>query len=71
MNKLNEEQIKDIKEREAKALEFLRELQLSPACQLFYENIGNDGFVTRAMPYLQDVKYSKPAEAAKEPVAAE
>ena len=69
MNKLNEEQIKDVKDREAKALATLKELQLTPACQLFYENIGNDGFVTRAMPYLQDVKYSKPVEAPQEPVA--
>lgn len=53
----NADQIKDIQEREAKALEMLKELQLTPSCQMQYVNVGNDTFATKLTPYLQDFKY--------------
>lgn len=53
------EQVKDIKEREAKALSMLKELQLTPAAMIVKENLGNDVFGDRMIPYLQDIKYSK------------
>lgn len=49
---------KDIMEREAKALEMLKELQLSPAASIGYINIGNDTFATKMYPYLSDLKYA-------------
>ena len=55
---LTAEQIEDIKQRATKALAFLQELQLTPACQLSLENDGTDHFSIRAIPYLQDRKYS-------------
>ncbi len=62
MSKLSEEQIADVQEREARALAFLKELQLTPAAYLSYENIdGKDIFTTRVQPYLQDIKYSDKA----------
>lgn len=52
------EQIKDVEEREAKALAYLKELELTPASAISYENVdGQDRFVTRVIPYLQDTKY--------------
>lgn len=56
--KLTEEQIKDIQEREKKALEYLKELQLTPAAIMQKINIGNDLFADKTIPYLQDIKYS-------------
>lgn len=59
MNKeLTEEQVKDIKEREAKALEALKELELTPAAIVYKQNIGNDMFADKITPYLQDTKYA-------------
>lgn len=56
------EQIKDVEEREAKALAYLKELELTPAGAIRYENIdGQDMFVTRVIPYLQDTKYQDKA----------
>ena len=57
-NELNEEQLKDVKEREAKALAFLKELDLTPSAYVWLENIGDDKFVTKVRPYLNDTKYS-------------
>lgn len=53
------EQIEDVQAREAKALAYLKELQLTPAAQLSWESIGDgdDRFVARMQPYLQDLKY--------------
>lgn len=57
MNQYTPEQEKDIREREAKAIEHLKELQLSPAAILQKVNVGNDMFVDKVIPYLQDFKY--------------
>jgi len=54
------EQVEDIKAREAKALETLKELQLSPAVQMHCVNTGNDCFSMRPVPFLQDTKYTSP-----------
>lgn len=54
-----EEQLKDIQEREKKALELLKELQLTPACFVYKQNIGNDSFIDVVRAYLQDVKYTE------------
>ena len=58
MEKYTQEQIKDIKERELKALEMLKELQLTPAAQIYKVNIGNDTFADKLIPYLADIKYN-------------
>lgn len=58
MQKYNDDQIADITEREAKAIAFLKELQLTPAATVQKINKGNDEFVDKVVPYLQDVKYS-------------
>lgn len=52
------EQIKDITEREAKALAFLKEQQLTPSAVVQKINIGDDVFVDKVVPYLQDIKYA-------------
>lgn len=57
MQPLTPEQLKDIQEREKKAIEVLQDLKLTPAAQIFYENNGTDGFITRVKPYLQDTKF--------------
>lgn len=57
-NKFTQDQVKDITDREAKALAYLKELQLTPAAQMVYVNIGNDTFGTRLIPFLNDTKYS-------------
>lgn len=53
-----EEQIKDIQDREKKCLDFLKEQQMSPSCQIQYVNTGGDTFGTKLIPYLQDFKYT-------------
>lgn len=65
MEKYSPEEIKDIEAREKKGLEYLKELQLTPAAQVYKQNIGNDMFVDKVTPYLQDIKYNK-NEPAKE-----
>lgn len=52
------EQVKDIQEREAKALAYLKELQLTPAAQLSKISLGNDVFADKVVCYLNDTKYS-------------
>jgi len=54
---LTTEQIEDIKERELKAIEMLRELQLTPAANTVSSNIGGDHFAMKVVPFLQDTKY--------------
>lgn len=57
-NKYTPEQIKDIQAREIKAIAYLKELELTPACQMYKINIGNDTFADKVRPYLQDIKYN-------------
>lgn len=59
MHTYSEAEIKDIKEREARALKVLGELFLTPAICMQAVNIGNDTFAMKPMPYLQDTLYSK------------
>lgn len=63
----SEEQIKDIQEREAKGLQALKDLELSPAAVVSKVNIGDDKFADRVQCYLADTKYSK-KEAIPSPV---
>lgn len=71
------EQVEDIKSREKKGLEALKELGLTPAAALTKINVENDSFVDKVIPYLQDTKYAskkeedKPVAKAEEPVEAE
>ncbi len=58
---LTEGEIKDITEREQKALDFLKELQLTPAVMMQAVNLGNDTFGMKPLPYLQDTKFSTPS----------
>ncbi len=60
------EQIADIQEREAKALEMLKELQLTPAAQISKSNLGNDVFGDKIQPYLRDLKFT-PTESTIDP----
>ncbi len=57
-NKYTPEQVEDIKAREKKALAYLKELELTPACQIVKQNIGDDVFGDRLYPYLADIKYT-------------
>lgn len=59
MKNYTEAEIKDITEREKKALLMLLELELTPSCQILYEQSQGDTFVTKLVPYLQDLKYAK------------
>lgn len=66
-----EEMKKDIQEREAKALDYLKSLDLTPAAILNKVNLGQDVFADKVTPFLQDTKYAKkdqPAPTAQEPV---
>lgn len=58
MPQFTPEQVEDIKSREAKALEMLRELQLTPAVQVQAVNIGDDCFAFKPVPFLNDTKYT-------------
>jgi hypothetical protein len=66
MNKLTQEQITEIKERTTKAQAYLKELDLVPSAVVQKENIGEGIFVDKVIAYLQDTKYSKKDEPAKE-----
>lgn len=58
---LTPEQILDVEQRVDKALAYLKELNLTPAAQLFPVKLDvedMDVFGTRVIPYLQDIKYS-------------
>lgn len=57
MDKYSPEQVKDIKEREQKALNYLKELQLTPAAAISKEQIGNDMFADKVVPFIRDTKY--------------
>ena len=56
------EQIEDIRAREQKANETLKELQLVPAAQIKKQNLGNNQFVDLVIPYLADVKFRPEAK---------
>jgi len=62
MEKLTPEQIKNVQEREAKGLEALKALELSPAAFLTVVNLGEDVFATKVQAYLADTKFTKKAE---------
>ncbi len=64
----SKEQIDDITNREKEALETLKRLQLTPACQIVKENIGNDVFADKLYPYLADTKYSNKDKAIESPI---
>lgn len=54
-----QEQKDEIMERVKIALDKLKELQLTPAAQVYKVNIGNDTFADKFIPYLQDTRYSE------------
>lgn len=69
------EMIVDVTEREKKALDMLKELQLTPAAQIVKVNIseklglkGKDIFCDLITPYLQDTKYTQPELQIETPV---
>ncbi len=57
-NNYTEEQVKDIEAREKEALEHLKRLHLTPACQVVKQNMGNDVFGDKLYPYLADTLYT-------------
>ncbi len=59
--KYSEAQVQDIREREKKALEMLKELQLTPAVSMQWHNTGNDVFGVHPVPFLQDLKFTAQA----------
>lgn len=59
MHNYSEEEKKEITERIEKARKFLEENHLNLSAQIYFENIGNDAFATKVLPYLQDTKYDK------------
>lgn len=52
------EQVKEVQEREKKALEYLKENHLTPAAIVEKINIGKDMFVDRVRCFLNDTKYA-------------
>lgn len=58
METLTPEQQKDVAQRVKDAHSYLESKDLSVACQIAKENIGNDVFADKLYPYLQDIKYS-------------
>lgn len=67
-HKYTPEEIKDVQEREAKALAYLTELQLTPSAQFSMENLnGEDIFGIRCRPYLQDLKFREDAPGVESP----
>ncbi len=58
MKNYTEEQVKDIQEREKKALEYLKDNGLTPAAIVEKVNVGKDMFVDKVIPFLQDTKYT-------------
>lgn len=62
---MTEEQIKDITEREKKALEYLKENGLTPAAVIQKINLGDNTFADKIIAYLQDVRYSQKPEDTK------
>lgn len=59
MENYSKDEIKDIQDREKKALKMLAELELTPAATIQKVNIGNDTFADKVTPYLQDIRYVK------------
>ena len=59
MAKYNEEEVADITKRVEAAIEYLKENNLSLSAQISYQNTGEDTFVTKVIPYLQDTKYER------------
>lgn len=57
MQNYTPEEVKDIQEREAKALAALKELQLTPAASVQKVNIGGDVFADKLIPFLKDIKF--------------
>ena len=57
----SETEKKEIEERVAKAIEFLKQLDLQPACWITPQNVGNDVFALKATAYLQDLRYKNPS----------
>lgn len=55
----SEQEIQDIKEREQKCLEFLKENQITPSCAPMLVNMGDDTFGIKLIPFLKDFKYNK------------
>lgn len=52
-------EIEDIKERELKCLEFLKENQMTPSATMQASNIGDDTFGIKVTPFLNDTKYTE------------
>jgi len=53
-----EEEKADVIERQKKAFIALEELQLGVSVQMVAQNVGNDVFGLKPIPYLADLKYS-------------
>lgn len=53
------EQIEDITKREKECLDFLKEHQMTPSCQIQKVNMGNDVFADKVIPFLMDLKYKE------------
>lgn len=59
MQEYTPEEKKDIVERTNKAIETLKELQLNPSAQIIANNVGDDTFGFKVIPYLADLKFAK------------
>lgn len=66
--KYSPEEIADIQKREKKAIEALKELELTPSATINIVNLGTvdpklaDSFTFKVTPFLNDLKYSKKSE---------
>lgn len=61
-----EEQIQDIKARETKAIDMLKDLELGINAALSMVNIGDNVFATKVIVTFNDLKYVEKPEKTKE-----
>lgn len=66
--KYTDEQIADIQAREAKAIEALKELQMTISSQVISVNVGDNTFAQKVIPYLADMKYTVQEGDVKSPI---
>lgn len=52
-------QIADIKDREAKGIQALKDLELTASAQVVSVNVGDNTFAQKVIPYLADMKFTK------------
>lgn len=66
--KYTNEQIADIQGREAKAIAFLKEIEMTISAQVVSVNVGDNTFAQKVIPYISDLKFSVNEGDVKSPI---